>query len=54
MTHAPIDPVALTAGLFVMPGWFKTPYQPAEGVRVRGRVTQVDNSLIQQYGILKA
>lgn len=46
--------LALTAGLFVMPDWFKTPYQPAEGVRVRGRVLEVDNSLIQQYGILKA
>ena len=46
--------LVLTVGLFVMPDWFETPYQPAEGVRVRGRVTQVDNSLIQQYGILKA
>ncbi|GAK51757.1 YibE/F family protein [Candidatus Moduliflexus flocculans] len=45
---------ALTVGLFLMPNWFRTPYQPAEGIRVRGRVTQVDNSLIQQYGILKA
>ena len=46
--------LTLTVGLFVMPDWFETPYQPHEGVRARGRVAQVDNSLIQQYGIVKA
>jgi uncharacterized membrane protein len=39
--------------LWVMPDFFQSPFQQSVE-RYRGRVLEVDNSLIQQYGIVKA